>query len=60
MLMNASKTKLTAYLDVPEALSLSRRMWGHKEILEDAKLILAEVAADRKEERTRQILHVKT
>jgi hypothetical protein len=56
MLMKAaaSNTKLAADLDEQDALSLSRRMWGHKEILEDAKLIRAEVAADRKEERTRQ------
>jgi len=54
MLMVAAKRKLTSDLDVPEALSLSRRMWGHKEILEDAKLIRAELEADRKEERTRQ------
>ena len=56
-LMNAAKTSLATYLDVPEALSLSRRMWGHKEILEDAKLIRAELAADRKEERTRVRTH---
>jgi hypothetical protein len=32
-------------------------MWGNKEILEDAKLIRAELAADRKEERARVRTH---
>jgi hypothetical protein len=59
MLMKAAKgyVKPALHLDVPEALSLSRRMWGHKEILEDAKLIRAELAADRKAERTRVRTH---
>jgi len=37
-LMKAAKGQSTALLNAPEALSLSRRMWGNKEILEDAKL----------------------
>ena len=38
----AANVKSTLHLDETSAAQLSRRMWGNKEILEDAKLIRAE------------------
>jgi N6-adenosine-specific RNA methylase IME4 len=56
--MNAAKRSLTTDLSETEALSLSRRMWGNKEILEDAKLIRSERSAEKRAARTTNLIEL--